>query len=180
MPSCFGVLATALVKLAKGKKGHEMPHRKEFPDVWAQHFMVSPEHVLWKDDDVVVFRNINPQAAEHLLIVPRNRYAAGVEDLSREDCTLLRKMAEKGKKIAKPDTSQVVHLGFHQHPQRSVHFLHLHFLVEPFNPTCYQTLYKEKPGNLGTGFISYETVLKRLQNQQSPGCSSRAKKLRSV
>jgi len=56
---------------------------------------------LYEDDAIVVFKDINPQAPVHLLIVPK-KHIRSINDLEPSDealvgkmCTVAKKMAEK-------------------------------------------------------------------------------------
>ena len=55
---------------------------------------------LYENDQLVVFRDINPHAPVHLLIVPR-RHIRSVNDLAGEDGSLLAEMVMVAKEIAK-------------------------------------------------------------------------------
>ena len=59
-----------------------------------------PAKLLYEDDFVVVFDDINPQAPHHKLIIPR-KHIATLNDLSGEDAVLIGHMAEAAKKMAK-------------------------------------------------------------------------------
>jgi histidine triad (HIT) family protein len=47
-----------------------------------------PSDIVYQDQDVVAFKDINPQAPQHLLIIPR-RHIASVTNLTLEDGPLL-------------------------------------------------------------------------------------------
>lgn len=50
-----------------------------------------PSALVHEDDDVVAFRDINPQAPLHLLVVPR-RHIATLNDVTRDDEALVGRM----------------------------------------------------------------------------------------
>lgn len=50
-----------------------------------------PANILYKDDDVVAFADINPQAPQHVLFIPR-RHIADMAQLTTEDSELLGKI----------------------------------------------------------------------------------------
>ena len=54
---------------------------------------------LYQDDDVTAFRDINPQAPTHILIVP-NKHMVSMNDASEEDQTALGKMMLVAAKLA--------------------------------------------------------------------------------
>jgi len=59
-----------------------------------------PASVIYEDDHVVAFNDINPQAPLHALVVPR-RHIATLNDLSPEDDALVGEMIRRGAAIAK-------------------------------------------------------------------------------
>ena len=88
-----------------------------------------PADILHSDDDVVAFRDIDPQAPVHFLVVPR-RHAASAFDLKDGDGDLLLRMFEVVREVSRsegvggsgvrictnvgPDAGQVV-MHFHLH-----------------------------------------------------------------
>jgi histidine triad (HIT) family protein len=86
-------------------------------------------NILYKDEDVVAFPDINPATPVHLLIVPR-KHIPSLTDMTDEETKLVGKMVIAAKKIAReqglfekgyrltinngPDAGQVVmHLHMH-------------------------------------------------------------------
>lgn len=59
---------------------------------------IKPDKV-YEDADVLAFRDINPQAPVHVLIVPK-RHVATLNDLNGEDATLMGKLFLAAKKVA--------------------------------------------------------------------------------
>jgi histidine triad (HIT) family protein len=59
-----------------------------------------PASIIYQDDDVIAFSDINPQAPLHKLIVPR-KHIATINDLSVQDHALLGKMTLAAKQLAK-------------------------------------------------------------------------------
>jgi len=55
---------------------------------------------LYEDDRVVVFKDINPHAPVHLLVVPK-KHIRSINDLTQEDEKILSHMIMTGKKLAK-------------------------------------------------------------------------------
>lgn len=55
--------------------------------------------IVYDDDDLVAFNDINPQAPLHVLIVPR-RHIATLNDLAAEDEALVGKMLRRAAAIA--------------------------------------------------------------------------------
>ena len=58
-----------------------------------------PAQVVHKDDSVVAFRDVNPQAPLHVLIVP-TKHIATVNDLTAEDDALIGSMFRRAAAIA--------------------------------------------------------------------------------
>ncbi len=88
-----------------------------------------PSKIVYQDQDVVAFEDINPQAPHHVLIIPR-RHIASMSDLTLEDGPILAKIFMTVAKLAHemgidesgyrfltnvgPDAGQsVFHLHFH-------------------------------------------------------------------
>lgn len=57
---------------------------------------------LYENDNLVVFRDINPHAPVHLLIVPR-RHIRSVNDLTQGDHDILAEMIMTAKEMAKKE-----------------------------------------------------------------------------
>src|SRR2546421_8185396 len=88
-----------------------------------------PSKIVYQDEDVVAFEDINPQAPHHILLIPR-RHIPSMADLTEEDGTLLVRLFMVAAKLAHklgvdesgyrfvtnvgPDAGQsVFHLHFH-------------------------------------------------------------------
>lgn len=90
-----------------------------------------PADIVYQDDDVVAFRDVNPQAPVHVLIVPR-KHLSGYGNIADEDVPLLGKVARAAGRVAEQEgvaTSgfrSVVNTG--PAAQQSVRHLHLHVL----------------------------------------------------
>lgn len=61
-----------------------------------------PAEILYQDEDLVSFRDINPQAPVHLLIVPR-KHIPTLNDLAEDDLYLVGRMAETAKQLARSE-----------------------------------------------------------------------------
>ncbi len=59
-----------------------------------------PATVVYQDERLFVFKDINPQAPMHVLIVPR-RHIASLNDLAPEDDGLVGEMARRAAALAK-------------------------------------------------------------------------------
>ena len=58
-----------------------------------------PAKIVHEDDEVVAFRDINPQAPQHIVIIPR-RAITSINDVQTADAELLGKMILVAKKLA--------------------------------------------------------------------------------
>ena len=59
----------------------------------------APADIVYKDDRITAFRDINPAAPTHILIVP-NKFIPTVNDLEEQDAELVGHMVLAAKKIA--------------------------------------------------------------------------------
>ena len=90
-----------------------------------------PGDIVYRDESVLAFRDIDPKAPVHLLIIPR-KHIAGVNDLETEDAaTLGHAMAAARRLAAEHGVSEsgfriVVNTG--PDAAQSVHHIHLHLL----------------------------------------------------
>ena len=62
-----------------------------------------PTEFLYEDDTLVVFRDINPHAPVHILIVPR-KHIRSINDLMENDREIISHMIMVGKDIAKKES----------------------------------------------------------------------------
>jgi histidine triad (HIT) family protein len=58
-----------------------------------------PAEIVWEDDDAIAFRDVNPQAPVHVLIVPK-RVIPRLADTTEEDGPLLGKLLVASRKVA--------------------------------------------------------------------------------
>ena len=58
-----------------------------------------PADIVWEDDDVLAFRDVNPQAPVHVLIVPK-RLIARLADVTLADAALLGKLLVASRAVA--------------------------------------------------------------------------------
>lgn len=59
-----------------------------------------PATVVLEDKDIMVFRDIKPQAPVHLLVIPK-QHIATIDDAETNDAQLLGRMILTAKKVAK-------------------------------------------------------------------------------
>ncbi len=61
-----------------------------------------PADIIYENEDVLVFRDLNPQAPTHVLVIPR-RHVSTLNDLQPEDAELVGKMALAAKAVAEQE-----------------------------------------------------------------------------
>lgn len=83
------------------------------------------------EDDLAAFRDINPQAPVHVLIIPK-KHIASMNDLEPGDMGLFAKMVAAAKRIAKQEKISAsgyrLVLNTGAHGGQSVGHIHLHML----------------------------------------------------
>ena len=91
-----------------------------------------PAHLVHEDRDVVVFKDINPQAPLHLLIVPR-RHIATLNDLMPGDDGLIGAMFRRAAALAKQnghaDRGYRTVFNCNRDAGQTVFHIHLHLLA---------------------------------------------------
>jgi len=58
-----------------------------------------PADIVYQDDDLLGFRDVNPQAPTHILFIPK-KHIATVNDLEPDDTQLVGKLYLAAKKVA--------------------------------------------------------------------------------
>jgi histidine triad (HIT) family protein len=89
-----------------------------------------PAKIVFEDDDVLAFHDVNPQAPIHVLIVPK-RMIARLADAKESDEALLGKLLLAARKVAeKLDLSSGYRVVINNGPDagESVPHLHVHVL----------------------------------------------------
>ena len=61
-----------------------------------------PSEILYQDEQVIAFRDINPQAPIHLVIIPK-RHIPSLTHLSEEDSPLIGHMVNAANELAKKE-----------------------------------------------------------------------------
>lgn len=59
-----------------------------------------PADVVFEDDEVLAFRDVNPQAPVHVLIIPKRKEIPTLDDAGKEDQALLGHMLLTAARIA--------------------------------------------------------------------------------
>jgi histidine triad (HIT) family protein len=89
-----------------------------------------PAEIIWEDDDVVAFHDVNPQAPVHVLIVPK-RVVPRLANATENDAALLGKLLLVARDLArKLDLSGGYRVVINSGPDagESVPHLHVHLL----------------------------------------------------
>lgn len=61
-----------------------------------------PSNKVYEDEEILAFRDINPQAPTHILIIPK-KHIASLAEVTEEDAALLGKMQILTRKLAEED-----------------------------------------------------------------------------
>jgi len=87
--------------------------------------------VVYQDDEVLAFRDLNPQAPTHVLVIPK-RHIATTNDLRPEDAELVGKLHLAAKQVAKQEaidqSGYRTVLNCNAGAGQTVFHLHLHVL----------------------------------------------------
>ena len=89
-----------------------------------------PAKIIWEDDEVVAFHDVNPQAPVHVLIVPK-KMVSRLADATENDRALLGKLLLVARDLAKKlDLSSGYRVVINSGPDagESVPHLHVHLL----------------------------------------------------
>ncbi len=90
-----------------------------------------PADVVYQDDLVTAFRDINPRAPSHILIIP-NKLIPTVNDVNDEDEALMGRMFVVARKLAKEegiaeDGYRLI-VNCNSHGGQEVYHIHMHLL----------------------------------------------------
>ena len=85
--------------------------------------------IVYRDDDVIAFRDVNPQAPTHILVIP-TRHIASVADTQDSDVDLLGRLITIAKQVAQMEKLSGYRLVVNTGTQagQSVFHLHVHLL----------------------------------------------------
>ncbi|KAH7103569.1 HIT-like protein [Auriculariales sp. MPI-PUGE-AT-0066] len=131
--------------------------------------------IVFEDDELVVFTDINPASSHHLQVVPKN-HIDNVRSLCIEDVALVRRMKAAGNKaldmLGVPSSPDSRRLGFHIPPYISIGHLHMHVQGLPFKSMFRGWRYPVRTGNGRTttkGFSMFADVDQTLSILESGG-----------
>ncbi len=90
-----------------------------------------PADIVYQDDQVCAFRDINPAAPVHILIVPK-KVIPTVNDLTEDDQMLAGKMMLVAKQLAEAeginDSGYRLIINCNRHGNQEIYHLHMHLL----------------------------------------------------
>lgn len=90
-----------------------------------------PAQIVYQDDDVTAFRDINPVAPTHVLIVPKKPIRT-LNDTTAEDERLMGRMLLTAQRLARElgisENGYRVVVNCNSHGGQSVYYLHFHLL----------------------------------------------------
>ncbi len=89
-----------------------------------------PSTSVYEDDHLLAFRDLNPQAPQHILIIPK-KHIARIENLTIDDTELMGRLLVAAKKIAEDlELKNGYRLVFNNGPDggQEVEHIHLHLM----------------------------------------------------
>lgn len=90
-----------------------------------------PPDIVYEDDEVLAFNDINPQAPTHVLIIPK-KHIATLNDASDEDTQVLGRLnivaAQLAKKLGFAEDGYRVVMNCNADGGQAVYHIHLHLL----------------------------------------------------
>ena len=90
-----------------------------------------PSDIVYQDEDVIAFRDINPQAPVHLLIIPK-RHIPSLAHLSKTESLLIGRMVNTANQLARregiSETGYRLVVNCGEEGGQLVPHLHLHLL----------------------------------------------------
>lgn len=91
-----------------------------------------PADIVFEDDDVLAFRDVNPQAPVHVLFIPKKPFAT-LNDLGADDAALIGRLFLAATSWAKAnglaDDGYRVVMNCNKHGGQTVFHIHLHLLA---------------------------------------------------
>ena len=89
-----------------------------------------PAEIIYEDDEIIGFKDINPQAPLHVLFVPK-KHMDSVNEFVAEDASLVGKVIHKAKEYLNENGYESYRLVFNcgSDAGQTVYHLHLHCLA---------------------------------------------------
>jgi histidine triad (HIT) family protein len=92
----------------------------------------APAQIVYEDEEVVAFKDVNPQAPVHIILIPRNTDPESLNDVSRADERVLGHLLFAAAKIANKEgiaeSGYRVVINTGTSAGQSVDYLHVHLL----------------------------------------------------
>ncbi len=91
-----------------------------------------PAEIIYETDDVLGFKDINPQAPVHVLFIPKKRIPT-VNDMRDEDAERVGKLflaaRDYARQVGVDEDGYRLVMNCNEHGQQTVPHIHLHFLA---------------------------------------------------
>ncbi len=89
-----------------------------------------PAAIEYEDDEIVAFKDINPKARIHLLIIPK-KHIGSLNELKKEDTLLCGKLIQTAKAISHTlgITGYKIQINTGKEVGQEIFHIHLHFLA---------------------------------------------------
>ena len=91
-----------------------------------------PANIVYEDDEVLAFRDISPQAPEHILVIPKKEIPT-VNDIEEADAALVGKLFLTAKKIARElcfdEKGYRLVMNCNEDGGQTVNHIHMHILA---------------------------------------------------
>ncbi len=124
-----------------------------------------PSSMVYQDDRVLAFADINPITTGHTLIIPK-AHAENIWEMAPEDLTAIhlasKKVAEAMKSALDPDGIALMQLNGKGVNQVVMHY-HLHLIPRPKGgPELTMTAWELKPGDMDAIKATAEKIMKAM------------------
>ncbi|WP_163577566.1 histidine triad nucleotide-binding protein [Halomonas faecis] len=90
-----------------------------------------PADIVFEDDEVLAFNDINPQAPTHILIIPK-RHIATLNDIADEDRALVGRLPQVAAQLAREkgfaDDGYRVVMNCNEQGGQTVYHIHMHLM----------------------------------------------------
>lgn len=90
-----------------------------------------PAEIVFEDDEVLAFRDINPKAPTHVLIIPK-KHIATINDIQEEDLELVGRLKYTAAQLAREkgfaEAGYRVVMNCNEQGGQTVYHIHLHLM----------------------------------------------------
>ncbi|KAJ1816241.1 hypothetical protein LPJ56_002410 [Coemansia sp. RSA 2599] len=124
------------------------------------------DRIVYEDDEFIAFHDIKPDAALHLLVIPRAHFGT-IKELKPEDLPMVQRMRDIGKRLMEQEgfAGDSARFGFHRPPFNSIHHLHMHCLGLPFKPKRAEKMF---PKDGSRWFMPVAQLVEKLSDGKTP------------